>query len=113
MVAQVEERIIAAGAQLVWVLEQDVQANPGTADSCRRFVNAQGSDKGLCVGDGETQPMPGVWDRSPFAEGRGTDVIVRRSDMRILWTSSHGSPRGNENLTGEEVLAEVQRITGR
>jgi hypothetical protein len=112
-VAQVEEQIIAAGAQVIWVLEQDGSFNAGTADACRRFVDSQGSDAGWCVGDGETEPMPGVWDDSPFARGRGTDVLVRRSDMRIVWTSNHGTPRGNENLTGEQVLEEVRRFTGR
>ncbi len=111
--AQVEEQIIAAGAQLVWVLEQDANFNPGTATSCRNYVDSQGSNAGICVGDGETQPTPGVWDRSPFARGRGIDLIVRRSDMRVIWVSTHGTPAGNENLTGEQVLEEVRRITGR
>ncbi len=111
--AQVESDILAAGAQLVWVLEQNSSFQAGTAADCRTFVRSQGSRAGLCVGDGETQPTPGVWDRSPFARGRGIDLIVRRSDMVVLWASSHGTPGGNENLTGAQVLAEVRRITGR
>ena len=111
--AQVEQQIIAAGAQLIWVLEQDSSFQPGTAAECRSFVRSQGSTAGLWVGDGETQPTARVWDRSPFARGRGIDLILRRSDMKVLWVSSHGTPQGNENLTGTQVLEQVRRITGR
>lgn len=111
--AQVEQDILNAGAQIIWVLEQTAAFQPGTATDCRTFVRSQGSRAGICVGDGQTQPTAGVWDRSPFARGRGIDMIVRRSDMHVVWVSTHGTPAGNENLTGAEVLAEVRRITGR
>lgn len=111
--AQVEEDIIAAGAQIIWVLEVDSRGRAGTAESCRSFMNSRGSDKGLCVGDGETMPTAGVWDRSPFAIGRGFDIIMKRSDMEILWVSTHGTPAGNDNLTGTDVLNQVRAISGR
>lgn len=110
--AQVEEDIIAAGAQVIWVLEQTPRFQPGTADDCRSFMRSRGSNAGLCVGDGETMPTPGVWDSAPFAIGRGFDLIVRRSTMRIEWVSTHGTPAGNENLTGPEVLEQVRRVVG-
>ena len=111
--AQVEEDIIAAGAQLIWVLEQDRAFVDGTAESCRSFMNGSGSDNGLCVGDGETMPVPGTFDDSPFAIGRGIDMIVQRSTMKILWAVGHGTPAGNANLTGEQVLEVVRSYTGR
>jgi hypothetical protein len=107
-VAQVEEDIIAAGAEIIWVLEATSFGQPGTAEDCRAFVNQRGSDKGYCVGDADTEPEPGTFDDSPFSVARGFDMIVRRSDMRIVFESSHGTPAGNENLTGAEILAEVE-----
>lgn len=65
-------------------------------------------DQGWCVGDAETEPVAGTFDDSPFSIARGFDMIVPRSTMEILWTSSHGTPSGNENLDGEDVLAAVQ-----
>ncbi len=103
-----EEEILAEGAQLIWVLEQDQNAQPGTADTCLTFVAGRGSDAGLCVGDAETEPVAGVFDEAPFATGRGFDMIVRRSDMEILFVTDHGTPAGNDNLTGAEILDAVR-----
>tara|TARA_Y100001934_G_C11720679_1_gene481109 strand:+ start:210 stop:557 length:348 start_codon:yes stop_codon:yes gene_type:complete len=108
-VAQSEEAIIAEGVQIVWVLEKDSSNQPGTAFTCKQFVESEGSDKGLCVGDGETQPTAGTFDQSPFAVGRGFDMLVRRSNMEIVFASSHGSPGGNDNLTGAELLSVIQQ----
>jgi hypothetical protein len=58
-------------------------------------------------------PTPGVFDNSGFAIGRGFDMLVDRRTMRILYTSSHGTPMGNENLSGQELLEEVRRVLGR
>jgi hypothetical protein len=112
-VAGVEEQIIAEGVEIIWLLEQDSFARDGTAQACRSFMRSMGSDKGLCVGDGQTEPMPGVFDNSMFAIGRGFDMVVRRSDMKIIFTASHGTPRGNQNLTGAQLLAEIRRLLGR
>ena len=108
-----EEQIAAEGIQIIWVLEQDRQFRAGTAESCRSFFTQAGSDLGICVGDGETMPTPGVFDDSGFAIARGFDMLVRRSDMRILYTSNHGTPNGNQNLTGAQLLAEIRRVLGR
>ncbi|MEL7369381.1 MAG: hypothetical protein AAFN74_10745 [Myxococcota bacterium] len=102
--ALVEEDILAEGAQIIWVLQADARSSPGTAESCRQFMLSRGSDKGICVGDGQTQPTAGVFDNSPFAERRGYDVLMRRSEMKVLWVSTHGTTAGNENLSGQEVL---------
>ena len=111
--AQVEEDIIAAGAQIIWVLENTANGSTANAQACRNSFDSYGSDKGYCVGDDQTMPAAGTFDRSPFAEGRGVDLIITRSDMVIQFEAAHGTPRGNENLTGAEILAEVRRITGR
>lgn len=111
-VADVEEDIIAAGAQLIWVLEQGSLAQAGTATLCRDTLDDLGSDDGWCVGDSQTSPTPGTFDNSPFSIGRGFDLIVQRDTMELLWTSSHGTPSGNENLTGADVLAQVQAFVG-
>lgn len=108
-----EEDILEAGAEIVWVLEYDTGFNAGTAESCRTFVDGNGSNQGWCVGDGQTEPEAGVWDTSPFSVGRGFDIIVDRQTMVIGWESSHGTPSGNENPTGEDVLEQVRAITGR
>lgn len=106
--AEYEEDIINAGAQLVWVLEQTTTGQPGTAENCLEFLDSQGSDAGWCVGDSQTWPEPGTFDDSPFSVARGFDMIVDLEDMRILWTSNHGTPNGNENLDGAGVLEAVE-----
>jgi len=107
---QVEQEILDAGAQIIWVLEANSFGQPGTAQTCRDFVDSQGSQLGWCVGDGETMPMPGVFDNSPFSIGRGFDIIVPRSTMEIVYSTSHGTPVGNENVSGEELLAQIQAV---
>jgi hypothetical protein len=109
-VVQVEQDILAAGAQIIWVLEANGFGQPGTPEDCRNFVDAQGSNAGWCVGDGETIPVPLTFDNSPFSIGRGFDIIVPRSTMEIVYATNHGTPDGNENITGEELLAEIQMV---
>lgn len=111
--AQLEEQIIALGIQLVWVLQETTSFAAGNATQCRDYVRQRGSDKGLCVGDGQTMPTARVFDSSPFTVRRGFDMLVRKSDMTILYATSHGTPGGNDNKTGAELLAEIRRITGR
>jgi hypothetical protein len=107
---QVEQQILDTGAEIIWVLEADSFGVPGTAEECRNFVDAMGSSLGWCVGDGETIPMPGTFDDSPFSIGRGFDIIVPRGTMEIVYTTNHGTPDGNENITGEELLAQIQMV---
>lgn len=106
----VEEQIIAEGAEIIWVLEANAFLQPGTAQECRSIVNGLGSQTGWCVGDGETLPMSGVFDNSPFSVSRGFDIIVVRSTMEIVYSTSHGTPQGNENITGADLLAQVQLV---
>jgi hypothetical protein len=108
LVAEQEQAIIEAGAEIIWVLEQDRMFQPGTAESCRALLDQADSVLGWCVGDSQTEPEQGIFDTSPFAEGRGYDFIVDRRTMEIVWTTTHGTTSGNENLSGEEVLAAVQ-----
>lgn len=111
-----EEEFVAAGAQIIWVLLQDRNVQQGTAMSCREFLNSspRNSDGGWCVGDGQTmnQPMPSdtTWSDSPIAIGRGYDLIVSRRDMVVRDAPTHGTPGGNENLTGSELLERVQAV---
>jgi hypothetical protein len=109
-VVDVEQDIVAAGAQIVWVLEQGPQFQLGTAQECHRVMAELGSQAGWCVGDDEALPRPDAWDESEFSDGRGFDLIVPRSTMQIVYSTSHGTPSGNENLTGADVLVEVQRV---
>jgi len=111
-VAQREDDIIAAGAQIIWVLEQGAGFSDGTAENCIDTMEDLGATQGWCVGDDETLPEADVWDDSPFAEGRGFDLIVPRSTMTIDWVSTHGTPSGNDNLDGDDVLAAVEDIVG-
>jgi hypothetical protein len=104
----VEDDIIDAGAAVIWVMEQTPIGQPGTAEVCRPWMNDRGSEAGWCVGDGETEPEAGVWDISPFSVGRGFDIIVPLHSMEIVFTTNHGTPNGNENLNGEEVLEAVE-----
>lgn len=93
---------------LIWVLENNPQFQPGTAEDCRSFMDTRGSDSGWCVGDSETQPEGMVFDNSPFSEARGFDMIVPRDTMTIEWTTTHGTPNGNENISGQDVLDAVR-----
>lgn len=111
--AQVEQDIIDAGAQIIWVLEQNTSQNIGTAADCRSYMDGKGSTQGWCVGDGMTSPVPGTFDDSPFSIARGFDMIVVRETMTVAFSSNHGTTAGNENLTGAELLAEVQAVVAR
>ena len=108
--ATVEEQILETGTQIVWVLEQGPSLEPGTAALCDEVMDELGSSAGLCVGDAETEPVAGTFDDSPFSVSRGFDIIVPRATMEILWTSSHGTPSGNDNLEGEDVLDAVRQV---
>lgn len=111
--AEYDDQIEAAGAAIVWVLEEDTRRGAGTAESCRDAFRGYGADRGICVGDGETAPLAGAFDDSPFAIGRGFDLIVPRDTMVIEYISTHGTPSGNENADGQEILDAVKRFTGR
>jgi len=111
-VAQSEDEIIAAGAEIIWVLEQGSGFTDGTAENCIDTMEALGATQGWCVGDDESLPAPDVFDDSEFAIGRGFDLIVPRSTMTIDWVSTHGTPSGNDNLDGDDVLQAVEDIIG-
>lgn len=106
--ANEEQAIEDAGAAIIWVLEQDPQQRPGTREGCEFVMDEFDSVRGICVGDAETRPVAGTFDASPFSIARGFDIIVDRRSMEIVWESSHGTPAGNDNLEGADVLAAVQ-----
>lgn len=93
---------------MIWVLEQGRAFEDGTAENCRNTMENAGSTAGLCVGDDETEPDADVWDESVFSVGRGFDILVERSSMEILWSTSHGTPSGNDNPDGAEILQMVR-----
>lgn len=109
-VVQVEQQIVDAGAEVIWILAQDGFGTPGTAQSCRNFMDSQGSELGWCVGDGQTAPTAEAFMDSPFGNGKGFDMVVVRETMEVVFVTSHGIGGGFENLTGEELLAEIQMI---
>ena len=73
-------------------------------------MDSVGSTLGWCVGDSETMPLAGAFDESPFSVERGFDIIVPRGGMDIRYTTSHGTVPGNENISGAELLAEVEAV---
>ena len=110
----IEEDFIAEGAQIIWVLEQELSAEPGTTETCMEALDELGgATLGWCVGDGSTLPEPGASDTSPFSAGRGFDMIVRRSTMVVEYTTNHGNPQHNENTTGAEVLEVLRELQAR
>lgn len=106
--ANVADEIVEAGAEIIWVLEQNQNNAPGTAELCEITMGYFNATQGWCVGDSQTEPLQYAFDTSPFSVYRGFDMIVPRSDMTIVFESSHGSPSGNENLSGEELLEAVK-----
>jgi len=110
-VAAIDDDFHAAGAEIIWVLEQGPVFEDGTAATCYDTMLTLGADQGWCVGDDETDaPYADAFDTSPFSVYRGFEIIVRRSTMTIEFASSHGSPYGNDNLTAQELLAEVEAV---
>ena len=105
---QVADDIVAVGAQIIWVMEYRGFNEAGTAANCYQYFSGKGATTGICVGDSETSPGNYPFFNAVFAAGRGVDLIVDRGTMEIVFTSAHGSPGGNDNLTGAQVLAEVQ-----
>ena len=111
-VADVEEQIVAEGVEIIWVIEEVRFNDAGLHEHCAEFTESiTGSNVGWCVGDGETQPEPGVFDDSPFSNNRGFDILVDRSTMEVVLTTSHGTTGGNENLDGQELLEQIQAFT--
>ena len=108
--ARVEQDFDQAAVEIIWVLEQTATLQPGTAENCRDTMDGYGSEAGWCVGDSQTEPEPGAFDDSAFSRGRGFDMLVLRDSMEIVYSTSHGTTAGNENPTGDEVLAEVREI---
>ena len=108
--AQLDNDIAAEGIQIVWVLMQDRLFRAGTADRCRDYIRSISGDVGLCVGDSETRPMADAFGDSDIAIGRGYDVLVRRSDMKVVYATTHGTPGGNETLTGQQLLDNIRRV---
>ncbi len=104
----VERDIVDAGAQIVWVLQADVRRNPGTRALCDDLFDNEGSERGICVGDNQTRPEAGTFSDSPFTFNRGFDMIVDRQTMEIVWTTSHGTTSGSENISGAAVLDAVE-----
>lgn len=105
----VEDEIVDAGAEIIWVLERGPFLEEGTAELCMETMDVlDDPQQGWCVGDQETQPEPQTFDNSPFSEGRGFDIVVPRSTMEVVFTTNHGTPQGNENLDGEAVLQAVK-----
>ena len=111
-VAAVEDEILAEGVQIIWVIEQVNFVTAGLYEHCAEFSSdVSGSTAGWCVGDGETQPESGVFDDSPFSISRGFDILVDRSTMEVVLTTNHGTPGGNDNITGAELLTQIRAFT--
>jgi len=79
--------------------------------SPRSILDTESSTAGLCAGDAETGPVAGAFDNFALAIARGFDILVRRNDMRIVYVTTAGTPAGNENLTGAEVLQDIKDLT--
>ena len=105
-----EDDILALGAEIIWVLEADYNGDPGTARLCEERMSELGATKGWCVGDGQTVPTPGTWDDSPFSVGRGFDLLVPTKSMEIAFSSSHGTPSGNDNLNGDAFVEALEDV---
>lgn len=105
-----EAEFLAKGVEIIWVLEQSPTFSGGTMDNCLDVMGTLGATAGWCVGDDEIQPQPNVFDDSPFSVNRGFDMLVPRSTMTIEWTSSHGSPAGNDNPSASEMLDAVDAL---
>lgn len=114
-VAQSANDIESAGAGIIWVLEQAPDSAPGTAERCVDFMtdSAVGAPTGWCVGDSQTLPDAGEFDNSPFSNGRGFDIIVPTNTMIIEEATDHGTPAGNDNLEGVDILRLVQDVISR
>ena len=108
--AKIQTDFTDAGAQLIWVLEQDFDGEPGTASECIEALHRIDVTEGWCVGDAQTIPEAGLFDDSPFSVGRGFDIIVSRKTMVVEFTTNHGTPSGNDNPSGEDVLEAVKDV---
>ena len=108
----VEDEIVAAGAEIIWIIEEGPGPglDPGTAARCHDLMtNQYGATQGWCVGDDESTP-PGIFDSSPIAIGRGFDLVIPRSTMVIEQAFTHGTPGGNDNPTAAEIQQMVEAV---
>ena len=107
-VAEVEEQIEAEGVEIIWVIEEISFGTSGEVVHCPEFTDLIGSDRGWCVGDGQTMPTASAFDDSPLSDDRGFDILVERESMVVVLETSHGSTNGNANLTGAELLEQIR-----
>lgn len=110
-VAGVEDDIVAEGVEFIWVIEELAFGETGLLEHCDAFNDVTGSQQGWCVGDGETQPVASAFDDSPFSNARGFDMLVDRSTMEIVYTTTHGTGAADENITAEQLLAAIRGFT--
>ena len=104
-----EGQFIANDAQIIWMLQESGVLTPATSQDSQNFFSAdpQTSGVGIRVGDADTQPVAGAFEDSPFIpdgfgeSDRGFAMVVRKSDMRIVWAEFNGNER---NISGQDVL---------
>ena len=100
---------MAAGALIVWVIQEDTFASAASSQDAQNVVEFTiGSGEGIRVGDADTLPTAGTFENSPFiTSNRGFEMIVRRSDMRIVYSA----PQGNDRpIDGQDFLNEVLAV---
>lgn len=104
-----EAEYIAAGAQVIWMLQETTGFQPATSAQTHEFYESSiASDVGLRVGDAETQPIAGAFENSPFIDtDRGFVMIVRKRDMKIVYENTHGNER---TLNGQTLLDAVRAV---
>lgn len=105
------EDIEALGAEIVWVLTEDVRSNVvGTVDRCVELLEGlKAPQVGWCVGDDATLPEAEAFGESRLANP-GYDLIVDRATMKIEVASTHGAGPRNENVNGQAFVDEVRRV---
>lgn len=107
--ADISAEFEEAGAEIIWVLEEDRDSQPGTVGGCMEVMDVLGSPSvGWCVGDGQTEPEAGVFDDAEVSIYQGFDMIVERRTMRIAFARSHGD--SSAPFSAGELLGAVRGV---
>ena len=106
----IEAQFRDADAQIIWMLQENPQFQSATSQDSHNFYSTapNTSGYGIRVGDAETEPVAGAFEASPFippSSNRGFAMVVRKSDMQIVFADFHGNER---NLTAQDLLAAAQ-----
>ena len=105
------DEIIAADTQIVWLLQDTQSYENASGDDSFNFFTSISASRGVFVGDASTVPNLAngedntTWEDNSvnsFRGGRGSTMLVRKRDMKMVY--------GSDRPTVDTILREIGEI---